>query len=127
MFALLIAVTGTTAQAWFDRFRAAAPELDIRQWPDDIGNPADIGYVAAWKAPHGILASFPNLKAIFNLGAGVDHLMADPQLPDVPIARAVHPDLTMRMTEYVVLHVLLHHRRQPHYMTQQQKRVWQGL
>lgn len=125
--ALLIAVTGANAQDWFDRFRAASPDSDIRQWPDQVGNPADIAYVAAWKAPHGILRDFANLKAVFNLGAGVDHLMADPNLPDVPIARAVHPDLTMRMTEWVVLHVLLHHRRQPHYMALQQKRVWQSL
>lgn len=125
--ALLIAVTGNNAQDWYERFRAGAPERDLRQWPDRIGDPRDIAYVAAWKAPHGILRDFPNLKAVFNLGAGVDHLMADPHLPDVPIARAVHPDLTMRMTEWVVLHVLLHHRRMPHYMALQQKRVWQSL
>ncbi|BAT58182.1 glyoxylate/hydroxypyruvate reductase A [Variibacter gotjawalensis] len=126
MSALLVAVTGTSAQAWYDRFREAAPQRDIRQWPDEIGDPAEIAYVAAWKAPHGLLKDFPNLKAVFNLGAGVDQLMADPNLPDVPIGRAVHPDLTMRMTEWVTLHVLLHHRRQPLYMTQQTKRIWKG-
>lgn len=125
--ALLVAVTGTNAQDWFDRFRAAAPERDIRQWPDHVGAPGDIAYVAAWKAPHGVLRDFPNLKAVFNLGAGVDHLMADPHLPDVPVVRAVHGNLTMRMTEWVTLHVLLHHRRQPHYMALQSKRVWQSL
>jgi glyoxylate/hydroxypyruvate reductase A len=127
MAALLIAVTGTSAQTWFDRFREAAPARDIRQWPDHIGDPTEIAYVAAWKAPHGVLKDFPKLRAIFNLGAGVDHLMADPNLPDAPIARAVHPDLTMRMTEWVTLHVLMHHRRQPHYMAQQAKRHWQSL
>jgi glyoxylate/hydroxypyruvate reductase len=49
----------------------------------------------------------PRLKAIFSLGAGVDHVFADPDLPDVPDVRIVDPDLTMRMTEYVVLHVLM--------------------
>jgi glyoxylate/hydroxypyruvate reductase A len=74
--------------------------------------------------PAGLLATLPNLRAIFSLGAGVDHLLADPALPDVPIARIVDPDLTMRMREYVTLHVLLHHRRQRLYEAQQRERRW---
>src|SRR5262249_11329247 len=34
------------------------------------------------------------------------------------------PDLTMRMTEYIVLHVLMHHRRQRRYDAQQRERIW---
>jgi glyoxylate/hydroxypyruvate reductase len=34
-------------------------------------------------------------------------LVADPHLPDVPVLRMVDADLTIRMTEYVVLHVLM--------------------
>jgi glyoxylate/hydroxypyruvate reductase A len=50
--------------------------------------------------------------------------MGDPSLPDVPIVRIVDPDLTMRMTEYVVLHVLLHHRRFKLYDAHQKQRIW---
>ena len=67
---------------------------------------------------------FPNLKAIFSLGAGVDHLVTDPALPPVPVVRIVDPDLTMRMTEYVVLHALIHHRRLRLYDDQQRHRLW---
>jgi glyoxylate/hydroxypyruvate reductase len=124
--ALLVAVTGPTADAWNQRFQAYRDRYDIRTWPDHTGKPADIAYAAAWRAPHGLFAGFPGLNAIFNLGAGVDHLLGDPSLPDVPVARAVHPDLTMRMTEYVVLHVLMHHRRQRLYDAQQRARLWLG-
>ena len=93
-------------------------------WPDRIGDPADVAYACAWKAPHGLLAQFVNLRAIFSLGAGVDDLMGDPALPHIPVARIVDPDLTMRMTEYVVLHVLMIHRRQQLYDAQQRARVW---
>ncbi len=65
-----------------------------------------------------------NLKAIFSLGAGVDHLLSDQTLPAVPIVRIVDPDLTARMVEYVVLHALLIHRRQRLYDTQQRQRLW---
>ncbi|MGE0752553.1 MAG: 2-hydroxyacid dehydrogenase [Variibacter sp.] len=123
--ALLVTVTGATTQAWFKRFADYPSGRELRFWPD-IGRAEDIGYAAAWKAPHGAFVGLPNLKALFNLGAGADHLLADPQLPDVPVARAIHPDLSMRMTEYVVLHVLRHHRRQSTYEAQQRERIWKG-
>src|SRR6185312_843789 len=47
-------------------------------------------------------------------------------LPDVPIVRAADPDLSMRVTEYVVLHTLRYHRRQPLYDAQQRERVWKA-
>jgi glyoxylate/hydroxypyruvate reductase len=122
--ALLLAITGWNPHDWLARFRALAPERDIRAWPEEVGDPAEIAYACAWKAPYGLLAGFPNLKVIFSLGAGVDALIADPTLPDVPVARIVDPDLTRRMTEYVVLHVLMHHRRVRRYDEQQRQRLW---
>jgi glyoxylate/hydroxypyruvate reductase A len=123
--AILVAVTGWDPGPWFRQFRASAPERDIRLWPDQTGDPADIAYACVWKPPHGLLGEFPNLKAIFSLGAGVDHLIGDPTLPDLPVVRIVDPDLTMRMTEYVVLQVLMIHRRQRMYDAQQAERRWQ--
>ena len=124
MSALLLAITGWDAAPWERRFRAAAPGRDIRLWPDRVGDPADIAYAAAWLPPAGAFGAFKNLRAIFSLGAGVDALMADRSLPPVPVVRVVDPDLTRRMTEYVTLHVLLHHRRQRLYDDQQRRRVW---
>jgi glyoxylate/hydroxypyruvate reductase A len=122
--AILLAVTGMDPLAWRARFRALAPERDVRMWPDGAGDLADVAYACAWKAPPGLLARCPNLKVIFSLGAGVDHLLGDPTLPALPIVRIVDPDLTQRMTEYVVLHVLMHHRRQRLYDAQQRARQW---
>jgi glyoxylate/hydroxypyruvate reductase len=122
--AILLAITSWDPKGWEERFRALAPDRDIRVWPDRVGDPADIGYLCAWMAPHGLIAQFPNLAAIFSLGAGVDHLISDPTLPPVPVVRIVDPDLIMRMTEYVVLHVLMHHRRVRLYQAQQRERLW---
>jgi glyoxylate/hydroxypyruvate reductase A len=124
MPAILLAVTGLDPQPWEERLRALAPRRDIQLWPERLGDPADIAYVCAWHAPRGLFARLPRLEAIFSLGAGVDHILADPELPDVPVVRIVDPDLTMRMTEYVVLHVLMHHRRQRLYDAQQRERMW---
>jgi glyoxylate/hydroxypyruvate reductase A len=127
MSAILLAITGWDPHDWDARFRALAPGHDIRLWPDRIGDPADITYACVWKPPAGLLAQFPNLRVIFSLGAGVDALTADATLPAVPLVRIVDPDLTMRMTEYVVLHVLMIHRLQRAYDAQQRQRVWNEL
>ena len=123
MSAILVAVDGPQAGDWLAALRANAKGCELRAWPD-CGPAGDIAYACVWLPPRGILAGFPKLKAIINLGAGVDHLLADPDLPKVPIARAVHPDLSMQVTEYVVLHVLMHHRRQRLYAEQQRQRQW---
>src|SRR6266540_395464 len=122
--AILLAVSGWNPKGWEQRFRALAPQRDIRLYPERTGEIADIGYACVWKPPHGLLAKLPNLRAIFSLGAGVDHLLGDPALPDVPIVRIVDADLTMRMTEYVVLQVLAIHRRQRVYEAQQRAHIW---
>jgi glyoxylate/hydroxypyruvate reductase A len=120
---LLVAIQGWSPDDWIRRFESepgAPPVIDARK-PFD---PAAVRYAACWKTPPGLLAGLPNLAAIFNLGAGVDALMADPALPDVPLVRVADPDLTARMTEYVVLHVLRHHRRTDLYAAAQADRIW---
>ncbi len=84
-----------------------------------------VHYAAVWKPVPGELAAFPNLRVIFNLGAGVDALMADTSLPPVPLVRVAVDDLTGRMTEYVVLHVLMHHRQELYLRQSQRERRWQ--
>lgn len=121
---LLLAMTGWHVEDWRERFQALLPEIPIVT----LGEPFDrrsVHYVASWKHPEGSLTGLPNLAAIFSLGAGVDFLFADPRLPEVPIARVVDPDLTTRMSEYVVLHCLMHLRQQRRYDRQQQARLWE--
>jgi glyoxylate/hydroxypyruvate reductase len=121
---ILLAIRGFEPQAWLERFTAlAGGKHEIRLWPD-VGDVSGIDYACAWKAPPGLLATLPNLKAIFSLGAGVDHLLQDEQLPNVPIARIVDPDLTIRMVGYIVMHALLHQRQMKLYERQQRERAW---
>ncbi len=122
--AILVAVDGPHAAEWVQLFRAQPGGRPVYSWPGEPGNPADIAYACVWRPPAGLLSTLPNLKMIVNLGAGADHLLSEPSLPDVPIVRAAHPDLSMRVTEYVVLHTLRYHRRQPLYDAQQRERVW---
>ena len=112
------------AERWRDRFRAALPGRDIVSIPDDAHDPHTIDYAAVWKPKPGELAAFPNLKVIFNLGAGVDAVLSDPLRADVPLVRVADDDLTSRMTEYVVMHTLMHHRQQSYLAGCQARCEW---
>ena len=103
------------------------PGLDLREWPE-IGDPNDIEYALVWKPPQGELKTYPNLKAIFSLGAGIDHLASDPELPrDVPVVRMVEPGLTAGMTEFVIMSVLYHHRFMLDYAAQTREHRWREI
>jgi glyoxylate/hydroxypyruvate reductase len=120
---LLIAVSGWDAASWRRRLGTLLPSHSVAMLDEPFDRGA-IRYALSWRHPPGALTSLPNLQAIFSLGAGVDHLFADPALPDRPIVRVIDPDLTDRMSEWVVMHALVHLRQLRRYERQQRERVW---
>jgi len=119
---LLVAVTWET-QPWVERFRRHLPDRDIVVLGESFDKAA-VRYVATWGPKPGSLSGLPNLVALFSLGAGVDHLMGYPDLPDVPIVRVAQDDLTHRMSEYMVLHCLMHLRDQRRFDEDQTAKRW---
>lgn len=127
--ALLIAATGWDAESWAERMRAHLPARRVLcadangrfEGPD--GELANVGYLLAWKPIQETIDRLASLRAIFSLGAGVDHLMSL-QLPDVPVARIVDPDLIGRMSEYVTWQVLHHLRHGAFYAKRQRDHAW---
>jgi len=110
---------------WVPELQRNLPEVEFRVAPE-LGAAADIDYAIVWKPPAGLLASLPNLKVIFSIGAGIDHILADPERPKaLPIVRMVDPYLRDMMCEYALLGVLHFHRFMPEYQADQQARVWQ--
>jgi glyoxylate/hydroxypyruvate reductase len=121
---ILVAVRRYNADTWAEALKRHLPGREIVRHGEPFDRRA-VSYAVAWKHPPGALAGLPNLAAVFSLGAGVDHLMGDPRLPDVPVLRVVDPDLTARMSEYVVLHCLRILRQQMRYVAQQARRHWE--
>jgi len=114
-------------ELWSRALKEELPDLEIRSW-DNPGDLDEIEYALLWKPPHGILKKFSKLKAVFSMGAGVDALLSDPELPtDVPLCRMVDESLTQGMVEYSVLHVLRHHRDQPLLEEMQRSRTWDAF
>jgi glyoxylate/hydroxypyruvate reductase A len=120
---LLLATSGWDAAPWIAELSTLLPGRRIDTL-ETLGDRAGVAYALTWRHPWGALQGLPGLKAIFSLGAGVDHVFADPHLPEAPIVRVVDPDLTQRMSEWVVMQVLLHHRQFRRYDRQQRAKIW---
>ena len=122
--AIVFVAEGEDATRWRAGLETVLGRIDFRLWPA-AGAAADVQYALAWLPPPGVLAGFPNLRAIFSLGAGVDHLLRDTHLPKgVPICRIVDPVLTQGMTEYVAWAVLSLNRDFLRYGEEQRHRMW---
>ena len=121
--ALLFHSPDEDAQAWRQALLRRMPELDVRIWPD-AGDLAEIDAALVWRAPPGLLASLPNLRLILSLGAGVDAMLADPTLPDLPLCRLVDPSLTRMMSEFVLTLVLKYHRQLDVFAREQRRARW---
>jgi glyoxylate/hydroxypyruvate reductase A len=123
---LLISQT-EPSEAWKRALECAVPGIEVRIWPE-VGSRASVNYVLCWKPPAGVFRGMNNLKAVFSLGAGVDHLSDRRALPeDIPVVRMVEPALTEGMTEYVLYQVLRFHRHMLDYDAQQSRKEWRVL
>jgi len=109
---------------WKAALQQNMPDLEVRLWPD-IGDARDIEYALVWKPPADLFDALPNLKVIFSLGAGLDHLLNGVRLPaGVPVVRMQDTALTEGMSEYTVYMALRHLRNMAVYEQQQNTRQW---
>jgi glyoxylate/hydroxypyruvate reductase len=120
---LLLNINVWPEKPWLARFRALLPDMEVVSAHAAFDRPS-ITYAAVWKPAHGSLVGLPNLKAILNLGAGVDHLLLDKTLPPVTLCRTVDQSLTSRMTEWIVMQCLMKLRRVQELQAAQARRAW---
>jgi len=120
---LLLQTASANAGEWRATFAAALPEAAIAVWPEI---PPAVDYVAVWRPPPELFVRVPVAKAIFNLGAGVDAVLACPTLPAaVPLVRLEDAGMAAQMVDYVTLAVLGAYREQRAYREQQRAGIWQ--
>src|SRR6218665_1876585 len=94
---------------------------------DPAADLSEARYAVLWKPDPNLFTRAPKLEVLFSGGAGVDHILAMPDLPNLPIVRFVDPSLTTRMSEWVVLQCLSHLRQVPIYLKQQRACEWNEL
>ncbi|AYN96784.1 glyoxylate/hydroxypyruvate reductase A [Pseudomonas sp. LTJR-52] len=123
--ALLCKFDDVRSREWTQLFAQHAPDIDVRIWPD-LGDPAEIRYLAAWQPPENLMTYFPNLEVLFATSAGVDQfdLAAIPET--LPLVRMLDPEITRGIVEYATMAVLSLHRHLPRYQQQQQRQCWKA-
>ncbi|MFT4928085.1 MAG: glyoxylate/hydroxypyruvate reductase A [Phenylobacterium sp.] len=122
--AISIICTGRDLQPWIAALKACDADLDVRVWPDD-GDRCEVEFALCWKHPPGALLNYPNLRCISSMGAGIDHLFNDPDLPQhLPVVRLVDPQLAQSMFDYVCAAVMGYFRDFDVYRAQQQRTEW---
>jgi len=119
---VLLQMPGRAADAWRNALAEALPEAAIAVWPDGPPGPA---YACVWRPPDDLFVRVQPTKAIFNLGAGVDALLAVPTLPQgVPVIRLEDAGMAEQMAEYATLAVLRAYREADVYAAQQREARW---
>src|SRR6266545_4822641 len=119
---LLLRTARAQSDEWRDAIARALPEAAITVWPDVDERP---DYVVAWKPSAELFARIGRPRAIFNLGAGVDAMLALPTLPrDVPLYRLEDAGMAEQMADYVTLAALAAYREQRDYAQAQRERRW---
>lgn len=118
------------ASAWLHGLARALPDAELREWQHGDTAPAD--YAVVWQPPRELFAA-PGLRAIFNLGAGVDAILAHEReapgtLPaNALLVRLEDSGMGPQMAEYVQHAVLRYLRRFDEYALAQARREWHVL
>jgi len=124
---VVIKVGGARASWWKEHMSSLLPEFEFFLADEEMDK-SSIDFAIVWKPEPGWLKTFENLQCIVSMGSGIDHVLCDPELPKhLPIIRTTGHDLSVRMREYVVLHVLRLHRRLPEIVAAQETREWRQI
>lgn len=125
---IVVRTDDSTIKSWQKTLNELLPDATIYCWKLDSFISEEIDYAVVWAPPIGMLASFPNLRAVFSVGAGISHITDDATLPSqLPIIRTTGEDLRNRMCEYMLLHVLRIHRRLPEIEKASKNQVWNWI
>ena len=131
---------------WVELLQRQLPQAQITVYPDGgAGSGGASGsnsggsspnvqadYAVCWKPPAGFFAGQNHIKAVFNIAAGVDFILAHAAmqqgyLREVPIVRLGDAGMAAQMEEYVLAAALRWQRKLDTYAAQQRAGVWHML
>ena len=84
----------------------------------------EVDIAIVWNLPKNILNKLPNLKIIFSLGAGVDHILKLKDYNKTPIVRIKDPLMAELMYYYVLSQILNYQIGINEYKIAQSKKIW---
>ncbi|MFN3746139.1 MAG: 2-hydroxyacid dehydrogenase [Hyphomicrobiaceae bacterium] len=104
-------------------FAQQLPEVPF--WQGRAEDPEAVRYLVTWAVPERLAETYPNLRLIFSLGAGVDQFDLTTLPPSIGVVRMLEPGLAEQMREYVTLGVLALHHDLSLYLDNQRACRWQ--
>jgi glyoxylate/hydroxypyruvate reductase A len=113
--------TDTASEPWLLGLRAALPGAELSLWAPGAP-PAD--YAVVWAPPQHFFDEQAQLKAVFNIGAGVDALLKLKLPPQAQIVRLDDAGMSVQMAEYVCHAVIRHFREFDAYEADTRQGKW---
>jgi glyoxylate/hydroxypyruvate reductase A len=113
--------TDTASEPWLEGLSTALPDADVSLWLPGAA-PAD--YAVVWAPPQQFFDEQAQLKAVFNIGAGVDALLKLKLPPQALIVRLDDAGMSVQMAEYVCHAVIRHFREFDAYEADTRQGKW---
>lgn len=111
-------------ERWTIPIQELLPEAEVHVW-DPNGPAVNADYAIVWQPPAELFEREPQLRAIFNLGAGIDGLLAVPNLPaNLTVVRLEDAGMSVQMAEHVLHQLLEASRDMETYRAQQRQGIW---
>lgn len=111
------------ALKWRDAVAAQLRDAQVDIWRPEADWQAD--YAIGWAPSAEFFASQPRLRAFFTTGAGVEHVISNPQLPaDLPVIRVEDAGMGPQMVDYCRYEVLRWMQQRDEYAAQQAAGIW---
>jgi glyoxylate/hydroxypyruvate reductase len=111
----------TRTGRWVEALSAALPQATIEGWSP--GAP-QADYAVVWSPPQQFLDEQWRLKALFNLGAGVDALMVRRLRPETMVVRLEDGGMAVQMAEFVCHALIRHFRELDVYQAEVRQGMW---
>ncbi len=124
MMKVLLVTGDPKPERWTVPVQALLPDAEIHVW-DPAAPACGAEYAIVWQPPAALFERETQLKAVFNLGAGIDGLLQVPNLPrHIPVVRLEDAGMSVQMAEYVAYHVIGLSRDMATYESQRAEGVW---
>lgn len=128
MAIVLIAPTKNNLDYWQQAMQEEAGRqgLEVPVWiGPEVKQPEQVKMAVVWKHKHQSLYQYPALELVSSMGAGVDHILQDKDMPTGwKVSRIVDPQLTQSMSNYLLAAVLSYHKRMGEWQEKQREREW---
>lgn len=118
---ILFCASHTKSPPWVAALQAALPEAHVEEWQPGA---AAADHAIVWAPPQAFFDEQPQLRGIFNMGAGVDALLKLTLPPQAKLVRLDDAGMSVQMAEFVCHSVIRHFRELDVYDEESQHARW---